>query len=186
VSKRSKHHDSNQIQIPFACGNRWHRHCVLAFFSSSTRVLLRSPEQETTYSDAHESVQFDSEPRFCDAFLRFSQGFPQGFPKMQRKFGTDEYPPFRTEQKLRRSAAVRAGYRCGSTLAARKNAETTAGQQEIRDTGSAGDASRTSDRQPPIPATDVAGRQAYDRSRKTPRDFRRSGQIHSDTQDRIE
>jgi hypothetical protein len=67
-----------------------------------------------------------------------------------------------------------------------KNAETTAGQQESRDTGSAGDARRTSDRQPPIPATDAAGRQAYDRSGKTPRDFRRSGQIHSDTQDRVE
>jgi hypothetical protein len=69
---------------------------------------------------------------------------------------------------------------------ARKNAETTAGQQESRDTGSAEDTRRTSDRQPPIPATDAAGRQAYDRSGRAPRDFRRSGQIHSDTQDRVE
>lgn len=67
-----------------------------------------------------------------------------------------------------------------------KNAQTTAGQQESRDTGSAGDARRPSDRQPSIPATNAEGRQAYDRSGKTARDFRRSGQIHSDTQDRTE
>jgi hypothetical protein len=66
------------------------------------------------------------------------------------------------------------------------NDETTAGQQESRDTGSigggsAGSASSAS----PQPAGDAAGRQAYDRSGKKTRDFKRSGQIHSDTQDRI-
>ena len=63
---------------------------------------------------------------------------------------------------------------------------TTAGQQESRDTGSAGDVSGSADDRPAVPPRGTAGRQAYDRSGKTPRDFKRSGQIHSDTQDRSE
>jgi hypothetical protein len=68
----------------------------------------------------------------------------------------------------------------------RRNAQTTAGQQESRDTGSAADARQPAGRKRPVPATQATGRQAYDRSGRTPRDFRRSGQIHSDTQDRTE
>jgi len=67
-----------------------------------------------------------------------------------------------------------------------RNAQTTAGQQESRDTGSSGDAYRSADDRPRIPSRGAAGRQAYDRSGKAPRDFKRSGQIHSDTQDRSE
>jgi hypothetical protein len=65
------------------------------------------------------------------------------------------------------------------------NEQTTAGQQESRDTGSLGASSGSPGGRPPQPAGDAAGRQAYDRSGKGTRDFKRSGQIHSDTQDRI-
>lgn len=64
------------------------------------------------------------------------------------------------------------------------NDQTTAGQQESRDTGSIGDSLRSSGGQPVQPARDATGRQSYDRSGKKTRDFKRSGQIHSDTQDR--
>jgi len=62
------------------------------------------------------------------------------------------------------------------------NDETTAGQQESRDTGSTGDAPGSP--AAPSPKRGAAGRQAYDRSGKKARDFKRSGQVHSDTQDR--
>ena len=64
------------------------------------------------------------------------------------------------------------------------NDQTTAGQQESRDTGSAGDSPGSAGSASPPPARGAAGRQAYDRSGKKARDFKRSGQIHSDTQDR--
>jgi len=59
------------------------------------------------------------------------------------------------------------------------NEETTAGQQESRDIGNATPAN--DDANAP---TGTAGRQAYDRGGRRPRDFKRSGQIHSDTNDR--
>lgn len=64
-----------------------------------------------------------------------------------------------------------------------RNDETTSGQQESRDTGSAneGDGGGSP---PTVPATDARGRQAYDRGGKARRDFKRSGQIHEDVQDR--
>lgn len=63
------------------------------------------------------------------------------------------------------------------------NHQTTAGSQESRDTGSAVDRGES----PKSPAQPGGrGRQAYDRGGKKPREFRRSGQIHSDVQDRIE
>lgn len=65
------------------------------------------------------------------------------------------------------------------------NDQTTAGQQESRDTGSLGDSPRSDGGPPPHPAGDTTGQQAYDRSGKRARDFKRSGQIHSDTQDRL-
>lgn len=76
---------------------------------------------------------------------------------------------------MRRKQAPRPG----------RNAQTTAGQQESRDRGSAGDFPGSAGDPAPPPAKGAAGRQAYDRSGKTSRDFKRSGQIHSDTQDRI-
>jgi len=60
-----------------------------------------------------------------------------------------------------------------------RNEETTAGQQESRDIGNAG----PENDDPSVP-TGTAGRQAYDRGGRRPRDFKRSGQIHSDTNDR--
>jgi hypothetical protein len=65
------------------------------------------------------------------------------------------------------------------------NDEATAGQQESRDTGSLGDSPQSAGDPPPLQPGDAAGRQAYDRSGKKTRDFKRSGQIHSDTQDRV-
>jgi len=65
------------------------------------------------------------------------------------------------------------------------NDQTTAGQQESRDTGSLGDAPESHGARLPLPSGGAAGRQAYDRAGKKARDFKRSGQIHSDTQDRI-
>jgi hypothetical protein len=64
-----------------------------------------------------------------------------------------------------------------------QNAQTTSGQQESRDTGSAGDTEAGSARAP-IPAGDSKGRQAYDRGGKASRDFKRAGQTHADVQDR--
>ena len=70
-----------------------------------------------------------------------------------------------------------------NTDAPGRNAETTSGQQESRDTGSANEAYGGGS-QPPIPSTGARGRQAYDRGGKASRDFKRSGQIHADVQDR--
>ncbi len=64
-----------------------------------------------------------------------------------------------------------------------RNAQTTSGQQESRDTGSAGE-SGGADSGKPIPADDRKGRQAYDRGGKAGRDFKRAGQTHADVQDR--
>jgi hypothetical protein len=63
-----------------------------------------------------------------------------------------------------------------------RNAQTTSGQQESRDTGSAGETYRGSGK--PILADDRKGRQAYDRGGKASRDFKRAGQTHADVQDR--
>ena len=64
-----------------------------------------------------------------------------------------------------------------------RNAQTTSGQQESRDTGSAGDAGGGGSENP-VPAHDARGRQAYDRGGKSSRDFKRAGQTHADVQDR--
>ena len=64
-----------------------------------------------------------------------------------------------------------------------RNAETTSGQQESRDTGSANEACGGGSGDP-IPARDPKGRQAYDRGGKASRDFERAGQTHADVQDR--
>jgi hypothetical protein len=66
--------------------------------------------------------------------------------------------------------------------ASSRNAQTTAGQQESRDGGSVEQPS--GDSGIPIPAQDPKGRQAYDRSGKGSRDFKRAGQTHADVQDR--
>jgi hypothetical protein len=66
-----------------------------------------------------------------------------------------------------------------------ENAQTSAGQQESRDTGSA-DEAYGGGAEPPIPTTDARGRQAYDRGGTARRDFKRSGQIHADVQDRTQ
>ncbi len=64
-----------------------------------------------------------------------------------------------------------------------RNAQTTSGQQESRDTGSANDA-HGGDSAPSVPAGKTRGRQAYDRGGKASRDFKRAGQVHADVQDR--
>ena len=110
-------------------------------------------------------MQFDSQPRFCEAFLRFSQGYPQRFPKKQRKFR-------QTEIRLSKLGKIPAEE---ELIEEHDCAGSRAGSREAPATD------RRLATPPPQQKPGVDGRQAYDRSGKT-RDFRRSGQIHSDTQ----